>query len=166
VIGVVPQDMALSGEGLKKTQVDAAQNFSVYASAPIKAGTKLEWTFSGGTPVKETASAPATASESAKDAVTALPGSVGRNALIIGPLLLLGFILVLWYAYNRVPDKSQKTPESGLREIQARRESLLKALAEADRQFETGALDRKQHIKQREEGKRELFRIMRFLKNK
>lgn len=166
VIGVIPQDMALSGADLTKTQVDAAQNFSVYASAPIKAGTELEWTFSGGTPVKDAAPAPAAASESAKDTVIALPGSVGRNALIIGPLLLLGFILVLWYAYNRVPDKAQKTPESSLREIQARRESLLKALAEADRQFETGALDRRQHLKQREDGKRELFRIMRFLKNK
>jgi hypothetical protein len=163
VIGVIPQDMVLSGEGLTKTQVNAAQNFSVYTRAPIKAGTEVEWTISGGTPVKE-ASAPS--NDNAKDTVTALSGSIGQNALIIGPLLLMGFVLILWYAYNRLHGESRKPSGPDLRQIQARRERLLNMLAEADHQFETGALDRRQHSKQREDGKRELFRIMNFLKNK
>jgi hypothetical protein len=166
MIGVIPQDMTLTGEGLTKAQVDASQNFAVYASAPIQAGKELKWTFSGGTPMQSAPPAPAAESEGAKDAITAHPGSVGRNALTIAPLLLLGFVLVLWYACNRMPGGSQKVPESDLREIQARRESLLKSLAEADHQFERGTLDRRQHQKQREDLKQELFRIMRFLKNK
>jgi hypothetical protein len=163
VIGVIPQDMSLYGEGLAKTQVDAAQNFAVYASAPIKAGAELVWTVSGGTPVKAAAEP---SNDGAKDTVTALPGSIGSNALIIGPLLLMGFILVLWYAYNRLHGESQKSSGLDFKQIQARREQLLNTLAEADHQFETGTLDRRQHLKKREDGKRELFRIMSFLRNK
>jgi hypothetical protein len=49
-IGVIPQDMTLSGQGLTKVQTDAAHNVAVYAIGPIKAGTEVVWTLSGGTP--------------------------------------------------------------------------------------------------------------------
>ena len=40
-------------------------------------------------------------------------GAVGvftqRNALIIGPLLLMGFVLALWYAFNRSQNSPSRT---------------------------------------------------------
>ncbi len=96
-IGVLPHDMVLSGPDLKKIQTNTQENFSVYVSPPLKAGAEVEWTISGGTPISETA-----ASQPAGDSrVEARPNFVGRNILIIGPFLLMGFVLVLWYAYNR-----------------------------------------------------------------
>jgi hypothetical protein len=96
-IGVIPQDVVLSGADLEKLQMDSQQDFSVYVCPPVKAGTEVVWTFSGGTPVSESAASEANGGPM----VTAMPGFVGRNALIIGPLLLMGFIIVLWYAFNR-----------------------------------------------------------------
>ncbi len=48
-IVVMPKDMVLSGQGLTRISTDEKQNFSIYRSAPIKAGTEVTWTFSGGT---------------------------------------------------------------------------------------------------------------------
>jgi hypothetical protein len=95
-IGVLPQDMALSGKDIAKIQTDSVNNIAVYVSPAVKAGSEVTWLFSGGTPVSEGAS-----SETAGDSVvTEMPNFVGRNVTIIGPLLLLGFVLVLWYAFN------------------------------------------------------------------
>lgn len=102
-IGVLPMDVVLSGQDVKKIQTNSQENFSVYMSPPVKAGTKVEWTFSGGTPVSPTASSQAAGGST----VQALPNFVGRNTFIIGPFLLMGFILVLWYAYNH--PKGRKT---------------------------------------------------------
>lgn len=107
-IGVLPQDMDLSGQDLEKMQVDS-QEFSVYVSPPVKAGTEVVWTFSGGTPISESVSSePAGGST-----VMAMPSFVGRNALIIGPLLLMGFILVLWYAFNHTKSVSSTHESAG-----------------------------------------------------
>lgn len=159
-IGVIPQDLALSGDGLTKKSVNSDQNFAVYQSTPAKAGAEFVWTFSGGTPAAEAASA----EESTNATVMALPGIIGRNVLIIGPLLLMGFILVLWYAFNRPQDGLQKGPDLHIRKLRERREQLLTSLAEVDHQNETNAIDRKAYLKQREEGKRELQRIALFFK--
>jgi hypothetical protein len=96
-IGVIPKDIALSGQGLSKIQTDSGKNFSVYMSPPVKAGLEVTWNFSGGTVVEE----PRQSSDAEGESnITVMPNIVGRNGLIIGPLLLAGFILVLWYAFN------------------------------------------------------------------
>jgi hypothetical protein len=95
-IGVFPQDMALAGENLTKIQTDVANNIAVYESPAVRAGTEVVWTFSGGTPAAGQA-----ATEASRDSmIVDMPNFVGRNAAVIGPLLLLGLVLVLWYAYN------------------------------------------------------------------
>jgi hypothetical protein len=111
-IGVLPQDLMLSGNGVSKIQTDSQNNFSLYAGPPIKEGAEVVWDFSGGTIVPET-STPESAEE---PKVIAMPNVVDRNAVMIGSLLLLGFILVLWYAYNkssplRVSSSESKTPK-------------------------------------------------------
>jgi hypothetical protein len=95
-IGVTPKDIALSGQGLSKVPIEQEKEFSVYRSAPIKAGSEVVWTFSGGSIVQ-----PQESSQQEDSTIEIRDTIVGRNALIIGPLLLAGFILVLWYAFNR-----------------------------------------------------------------
>jgi hypothetical protein len=161
-IGVIPQDMTVSGTGLQKIQRDAAQNFAVYSTGPIKAGTEVIWTFSGGTPVVETA-APASAEE---PRVQALHTLVGQNALIIGPPLLIGLIMVLWYAHSRVIAASGNENETRLRELNERREQLLNYVAALDARYESQGLDRRQYLRLREQGKRHLRRIAALLAKK
>jgi hypothetical protein len=160
-IGVIPRDMALSGKGLSKIQTDSDRNFSVYTSTPVKAGSEVMWTFSGGTPVPDTQS-----SEIAADStVAAMPNSVGRDSLFIGPLLLMGFILVLWYAFNR----SQGVPKVAdihARQLKERREQLLNNIADLDHRYETHSVGRPEFLRQREEGKRQLRRISLILKRR
>jgi len=103
-VGVIPRDMTLTGKGMSNIETDSQRNFSVYVSQPIKAGTEVVWEFSGGTPVPEQAEA----SGEAEPEVKPVPNAVGRNALIIGPLLLLGFIAVLWFSVNRSPAVKKK----------------------------------------------------------
>lgn len=158
-IGVIPQDMSLSGAGLTKIQVDPQKNFAVYSSGPVKAGTEVVWTFSGGTPVREQAAAPSTGESKVKP----YPTYVGQNALIIGPLLLMGFIAVLWYAFNHVQALSPNS-ESRLKELRGRREQLLIYLANLDNQYDSQVLDRREYARRREQGKRQLRRISMLLK--
>ncbi len=98
-IGVVPKDMVLSGQGFTKIQSDSGKNFAVYMVPPVKAGSEVTWNFSGGTVAEEPPPQQQPEAQGASN-VTAMPDAVSRNALIIGPLLLAGFILVLWYAFN------------------------------------------------------------------
>jgi len=157
-IGVIPQDMVLSGEGLSKIQTDSQKNFSIYMSAPIKAGSDVVWTFSGGTPVAEESSQSTT-----EATVTAMPNSVGRNALLIGPLMLMGFILVLWYAFNH-QNGSSKAADMQSRQLKERREQLLNTIADLDHRYEIQSVDRQEFLKEREESKRQLRRISLLLK--
>ncbi|NLV30640.1 MAG: hypothetical protein GXY47_05735 [Acidobacteria bacterium] len=108
-IGVLPADMLLEGAGIER--VESPGGMAVYSSPAAGAGTEAAWTFSGGTPVPA-ASAPGASAPGAEEAeegdrVVARPSAVGRNALVIGPLLLLAFILPLWYACNRPPGRGR-----------------------------------------------------------
>jgi hypothetical protein len=159
-IGVVPSDMALSGQGLSKASTNSQQNFAVYVSAPVKTGTEITWTLSAGTPVAEQES-----SETAGNStVEAKFNAVGRNAPVIAPLLLLGFILVLWFAFNHIQKDPQKTGNLRNRELKERREQLLNTIADLDHRHEIQALGRQEYLRQREEGKRQLHRISLLLK--
>jgi hypothetical protein len=102
-IGVIPQDLAIAGNGISKIEADSQKNFAVYASPPVKEGTELVWTFSGGTPDSE----PQSSETEGEPNIQTVPGDIERNALIIGPLLLMGFVLVLWIAFNRSPNRMQ-----------------------------------------------------------
>ncbi len=161
-IGVIPRDMSLSGTGLSKNEAASQPNFSVYSSAPIKSGTELVWEFSGGTPEPAPASAPAAAEGEVQ--VTQVPNTVGRNALIIGPLLLLGLVLVLWYAYARSQKGSGSASDFRQGKIRERREQLLNAVADLDCRYEGRLIGEQEYLKQREESKRQLRRISLLLK--
>ncbi len=149
-IGVLPKDMAVSGKGLAQIPMDTAENFSVFASSPVKAGSEVVWTFSGGTIVEQPEASPEEDS-----IIEARPNAVGRNALIIGPLLLAGFIVVLWLAFNRFPAQS---PDSGIRE------KMLAYAADLDRKYEAHTLGRQEYLSLREKARRRLRSI--FIMNR
>lgn len=159
-IGVIPGDMTISGTGLSRISTDTQRNFSVYRSAPIKAGTEATWTFSGGTAVVE----PQSTEGNEGPTILAKPDAVSRNSLFLGPVLLLVFVLVLWYAFNREAKTSPKVPDHGTKDLKERREQLLNTIAELDRLHETNAISRQEFLRQREENKRELRRISLLLK--
>jgi hypothetical protein len=160
-VGVIPQDLALSGKDLTKIQINSAENFAVYRSAPILAGSEIRWTFSGGTPTAAAAPAAAPAAEPAAEEspVTAMPVEVERNALIIGPLLLLGFVLVLWYAFNHSRGGSQKAADAHIRQLKEHRDALLTSVAEIDHHLETDAIGNQEYLDQREEAMRQLRKV-------
>jgi len=158
-IGVIPQDMVLSGEGLSKIQSDGEKNFSIYRTPSIKAGTEIAWEFSGGTPVPDAAEEPTGGSE-----IQAIPNDVGESAIMIGSLLLMGFVLVLWYAFNRSPEAAVGQADARTRTLKEQREQLLKSLAELDHRKDTESIGQDEYLKQREEGKRRLRRISLLLK--
>lgn len=154
-IAVVPMDMKVSGMGLTAVRTDAEKNLAVYRSESIEPGTEVEWVFSGGTPVAERESS----SASPQSEITSAPDAIARNAGLIVPVLLLGFILVLWYAMNRKEGGKPDTAGSRRRKLKDRREELLAQLADLDRRFEQHSVNAKEYRKRREEGKRMLRRI-------
>lgn len=155
-IGVIPRDMALSGQGLSKVHDDPQGNFAVYRSEPLRDGSEIVWTFSGGTPIGTQE-----ASEGGGASVRAVPGPVVRNAFIIGPLLLLGLILALWYGLHHAPSVPA---DSRMRQLKQRREELLDHIADLDRRYEAQALDRQEYLREREEAKRRLRRLLLLMK--
>jgi hypothetical protein len=157
-IGVIPADVTLTGDGLTRMHVDGQKNFAVYSGGPVKAGTEVAWTFSGGTPVAQ----PAPAETAGESKVKPAPTYVGQNSLIIGPLLLMGFVVVLWYAYNNLQIPSQSS-DARTKELKERREHLLNSLANLENQYESQTLDRREYVRQREQGKRQLRRIFLLL---
>jgi hypothetical protein len=159
-VGVTPQDIELSGEGLRKIQVDSQKNFAVYVAGPIKAGTEVVWTFSGGSSKAE----PQMTESSGETTVKPVATSVGRNALVIGPLLLMGFISVLWYAFNHMQEATPEKQNLRMRELNSRRDQLLTHLASLDSRYESKFLDRREYLREREQGKRELRRISLLMK--
>ena len=160
-IGVLPQDLGLVGDELSKVHTDTDRNFTVYSGGPVKAGTQVTWTLSGGTPV-----AAAPASESGESRIKTVQPFVGRNAGIIAPLLLMALIAVLWYAFNAVTAEVQKGQDPRTRELRERRERLLDFIATLDNRHENKALDRKEYVRQREQAKRQLRRVMTLLGKK
>jgi hypothetical protein len=159
-INVIPQDMILSGTGLSKIRTDPGKNLVVYQSAPVKAGTEVVWTFSGGTPVAE----PQVSEPAGESEVVAMPDSVGQNALIIGPLLLMTLLLVLWYAFNHTPASAAGIADSRVRQLKERREQLLNHIADLDRRHETNTLSKPELLRLRGESMRQLRRISQLLK--
>ena len=164
-IGVIPQDVAVSGQGLSRIQSDQQRNFSVYSGGPVKAGSEVVWTFSGGTPVAEPSPAESMAGEAAAGGgVRPYPDVISRNALVLGPLVLMGFVTVLWYAYNHFQSPAQGSG-SRIKELRERREQLLSSLAELDSRYEEQGLTRREYQRRREIGKRQLRRIAMLLGN-
>jgi hypothetical protein len=88
-----------------------------------------------------------------------MPTMVAQNALILGPLLLIGFVVVLWYAVNHISEGGSRTDEIRARELKQRRDQLLNYLASLDHQYENQAIERREYVRQREQGKRQLRRI-------
>jgi hypothetical protein len=159
-IGVRPRDIKVSGEGLANIKVDAAQNIAVYSGGPIKAGTEVVWTFSGGSPLP---SAPATeAAAPTQSRVQPAPTTVAQYALVIGPLLLLGLIGPLWYAFNRLPEPGG-AQNVRAKELRERREQLLTFVADLDKRHESQSIQHSEYVRQREAGKRQLRRITMLL---
>jgi len=161
-IGVIPKDMVLSGQDLSKIQEDAQGNFAVYRSTAIKAGSEYAWTLSGGTAPPE----PASSEAAGESAVEARSGIIGRNVLVIGPLLLMGFITVLWYGFNRAKAGPPNSWDTRARQLRERREELLGQIAALDQRYESKALDRQEYLRQREELKRRLRRITLLIKKR
>ena len=93
-----------------------------------------------------------------------MPDIIGRNALILGPILLMAFVLVLWYAFNQMQKAPEKTVNPRNRELKDRREQLLNTIADLDHRYEINALGRQEFLRQREENKRRLRRISLLLK--
>jgi hypothetical protein len=159
-IVVMPKDMVLSGQGLTWISTDEKQDFSIYRSAPIQAGTELTWTFSGGT----ASSAPEAAEAGGGSAVESRPDFIRSKAPVIGPLLLMGFVLVLWVAFNRTQKDTPKSPGRRTGDLKNRREQLLNSIAELDHKYEIRAISQSEFLRQREESKRQLRRISLLLK--
>ena len=160
-IVVMPKDMVLSGQGLTRISTDEKQDISIYRSAPIKAGTEVTWTFSGGTAT----SVPEAPEANAGSAVESKPDFIRSNAPVIGPLLLIGFILVLWVAFNRMPKNGPKPPGHRTSDLKSRRDQLLNTIAELDHNHEMHAISQSEFSRQREEYKRQLRRISLLMKS-
>jgi hypothetical protein len=107
---------------------------------------------------------PSSSEQTGESEITAMPNNVDRNALIIGPLLLLIFILVLWYAFNQSQSSSPKQMDSRTRQLKDRREQLLRYVADLDHRYENQSLTRQDLLRLREAGMRQLRRISLMLK--
>lgn len=161
-IGVLPQDLNLTGAGLQKVHSDPDKNFAIYSGGAVKAGTELVWSFSGGTPM---ATSPE-AEQSGEVRIKPMPTLVGRNTPVIAPLMLLVFVAVLWYAFNAAKGERQKGPDPRTRELRERREHLLNLLATLDHRYENQVLDRREYLRRREQAKRQLRRVVTLLGKK
>ncbi len=159
VIGVMPREMKLSGDGVAKAQDNEAQNFALYSVGPIKAGTEVVWTFTGGNPVVEAPAPEAAAAPADETGIRPMPTLVGQNAMLIGPLLLISLVIVLWYAHHRVLTPSGNSQEVRVRELKARREHLLNYIVTLDEKYERQAMDRRDHSRLREQAMRHLRRL-------
>jgi hypothetical protein len=159
-IGVIPLDLVVSGNGLSKVASDSQKNFAVYAAPPIQAGSEMVWSFSGGTPISE----PQSSETESEPSIQTMPNDIERNALIIGPLLLMGFVLALWYAFNH--SQERLPPDRMSPKLRERREQLLNSIAEMDHRYETHSIGRQEFLKQRDMSKRALLRISQLLKKK
>ena len=113
-----------------------------------------------GTPVAEPESG--RAADNAK--IEPMFNVIGRNAPVIGPLLLMGMIVVLWFAFNRMQKEQQKTGSRRNRELRERRDQLLNTIADLDHRREIQALGQQEFLQQREEARRQLRRISLLLK--
>ena len=168
-IGVIPLDVNVSGGGLKKVQADAERNFAVYSTGPIKAGTEVVWTFSGGTPIAETPAANPGEPSASPEAMSVrpMPTIIGQNAAVISVLLLAALMVILIYANSRILSATETDREAArMRELKGRREQLLNYVAALDAQNENikGGPARNEYLRVREQSKRHLRRIATLLR--
>jgi hypothetical protein len=84
---------------------------------------------------------------------------VGQNAFIIGPLLLIGLVVVLWYAQRHLMALPAEGGDARLRELRNRREHLLNYAAALDARYEREALEQREYQRLREQCKRHLRRL-------
>ncbi|MEJ2111145.1 MAG: hypothetical protein P8Z37_14785 [Acidobacteriota bacterium] len=159
-IAVIPMDMDVSGEGLTRVRNDVDNNLAVYRFDSTEKGSIVEWTFTGGTPVAAQESAAA----STGSTIRPEPNLVGRNAGFITPVLLLGFILVLWYAMNRIDGNVPENAASRKRLLRERQEVLLNQLADLDQRHKKQTIEPREYQKQREDKKRMLRHVSFLLK--
>jgi hypothetical protein len=122
----------------------------------------VAWTLSGGTPLP---AAPET-QPTTESRITAMPTSVGQNALVLGPLLLIGFIVVLWYSLKTAPAPAGGEQDPRVKALRERREQLINFLATLDHRFESKSVDQKEYTRLREQGKSQLRRIAALLGKK
>jgi hypothetical protein len=156
-IGLIPEDMEISGEGLLKLETER-QDIAVYTAGKAEAGKEVLLTLSGGTRVA--------AENQRSSTVIAIPNAVSRNALVAGPLILMGLVLILWVGANRMLEPSPTAGGRGKAELKARRDELLTHLARLEDQFENQGLARSEYHRQRDLGKRRLRRISMLLDRK
>lgn len=161
-IGVIPMDVELAGTGLVRVHEDPGKNIAVYRIGPVAAGTEVQWVFSGGG--QDAAGGGGAEQEAGGTRIRAVPNAVSGYAGVIAPLLLLGFLIVLWYASNRLPDDGAPGPGGGTRLIKQRRELLLDRVADLDRRREAQAVGDREYRRRRREGVDELRRISLHLK--
>jgi len=159
-IGIIPRDLDFSGSGLQRVRVDPTQNFAVYSAGPVKAGTEVTWTFSGGT----ITTPPQMTEDRGESQITPMPTAMGRNALIVGPLVLLGLVAILWLAFNRADAGSAQGRLPRAMELRQRRARLVDYMAGLDNKFANQALSRSEYLRQREIVKRQLRRIATLIK--
>ena len=76
----------------------------------------------------------------------------------------MGFVLVLWVAFNRAQKDKPTPPGHRTSDLKNRRERLLNAIAELDHNHEVHAISESEFVRQREESKRQLRRISLLLK--
>ncbi len=160
-IGISPADMVLSGNGLSLVRADYSDNISIYAHRPVKAGTELTWTFSGGT-----GRLASQTSDSGVPEIKAVPGAVGRNALIIASSVLLIFLIGLWYALNRSQAAGQKASVAPNQQLRELRDRLLDRIAELDYEYENQGLEDDEYLRNRAESKRRLKKVLLLMKNR
>jgi len=165
-LGVIPKDMKLSGEGLAQTQTGAAQEFAFYSCSPTRAGAEVVWTFVGGSPVVEEQAPPAAQEPTAETGIRPMATLVGQNAMVIGPLLLVGLVVILWYAHHRVMASAADNQAMRIRELRERREQLLNYAVSLDLKYENQALTQREYLRLRDQTKRHLRRIVMLLEKK
>jgi hypothetical protein len=161
-VGVIPYDLNLSGAEFSRIETNVQKNFSIYRRKQIKAGTEVTLTLSGGAATTDEQTSGDTAG-SVQTTVQSFPNSVGLNAATIVCLLLMGFVIVLWYAVNYAKTDSSRTVGSETKLLKERYERLVDFLAVLDHRYENQSIDRREYIYQREHGKRLLRRISELL---
>ncbi len=153
-IGVIPKDLIVSGEGLERIEVNEEQNFAIYSSGPIAAGSEIVWNFEGGTPLPASSN-----TGSGGSSIRPMATAVGQRTLLLGPLVLLCFIVVLWFAYSRVLPVVGSKQDPYLRQLKKRRDRLVTLAATLDHRHDRHLLERPEYTQLRERAKGQLRRI-------
>ena len=160
-IGVIPKDVTVSGTGLERIEVNEAQNFVIYSGGPVAAGEEVAWNFEGGTPLPAPSS-----SSGGGSGIQPMATAVGQRTLLLGPLLLLCFISVLWFAYARILPVAGSKQDPYLRQLKRRRDRLVTLAATLDHRHDRQLLERREYVPMRERAKSQLRKISHLLEKR